>query len=262
MTDIGTIPNGDTSLIISTMTTPPVASGIRFAVLAPITITNFTNATPGQIIIVLAGADITIANGPAIALAGGVNFDMAYGDVVLLQQGAVGPQTGHLLEEGGGYLLLEDGGRIILEGLPAPSGVWTELCRCKVGVVSFAQNVYGLLVVYQPWDTAYPAVLAFPGGIFGEESGWVAGGIDFQRAYNGNANSLTAFLKRRKVFKWEYLTPDKIADLEALWQFGGQFAFGDAIDLDNGFTGIMLAEPKFQQDFHKIWSGGVEVQQI
>ena len=234
MIDIGSIPNSSTNLIAAASNTPSVAGGVRFAIIVPITVTNFLGDNPEQIIIVLAVTNVTITNNQNIMLNGGVDFNMVSGDVLLLQQGS----------------------------LPIQTGIWTELCRLQVGVITFSMNVYGLLIVYQPWDTTYPAVLAFPGGMFGEESGWVTGGVDFQRTYTGNANSLTAFLKRRKVLKWDYLTQAKITDLEAVWQFGGQFNFRDAVDPDNAFTGIMLAEPKFKQDFHGIWSGQVEVQQV
>ena len=226
--DLGSISNS-TPATLANSATPSVSGGLRFATGGTTTITNFTSGVANQIIIILSAHTITITNNATISLHGGANFAMVAGDVLFLQ----------------------------LIGT-----VWTELCRAHAGVVTFASGVYGLIAVYQPWSLAYPAALTFPGGMFGEESGRVAGSLDFQMALDGTANSYRAFTKRRKVLKWESLTTAKREDLEALWDFAGQFTMADAVDLDNMFTGIMLAEPKFKQDYHGIWSGTVEVQQV
>ena len=123
-------------------------------------------------------------------------------------------------------------------------------------------TTYGLTITYIPWGASSPVTLTLPGGIFGEESGYVDGSIDFQRTLDGTANTYRAFNKRRKVLKWDYLTDAQKEAMETLWTFGGPFTVADAVDLDNQFTCLMIAEPKFQQDYYHIWSGSVEVQEI
>jgi hypothetical protein len=226
--DLGSIANSSTGTLANSAT-PSVSGGIRFATGGTTTITNFTSGVAGQIIIILSAHNITITNGTYIALSGGVNFVMVPGDVLFLK----------------------------LTG-----SVWGELCRVHAGVVTFASAIFGLVAVYQPWGLSYPAALTFPGGMFAEESGRVAGSIDFQMALDGTGNSYRAFTKLRKVLSWESLTTAKKNDLETLWDFGGQFTLADAVDLGNMFTGIMLEKPTFKQDYRGLWSGQVEVQQI
>ena len=120
----------------------------------------------------------------------------------------------------------------------------------------------GLIITYTPWGTTTPVNVILPGSMFGEESGLVGNSIDFQIAMDGTGNSYRAFNKRRKVLKWDYLTTVMKQAIEGIWANGGLITVADTIDPVNQFTGYMLAEPKFQQDFHGIWSGQVEVQQL
>ena len=121
---------------------------------------------------------------------------------------------------------------------------------------------YGLTITYTPWGAPSPTVLSLPGGVFGEESGYVPGSIDFQRTLDGTANSYTAFDKRRKVLKWDYLTLTQRRQVEAIWAYHGEFLMVDAVDPDNQFTALMIAEPVFKQDAYGFWSGQVEVQEV
>jgi hypothetical protein len=66
--------------------TPSVANFIVCNTSGTTAITNFTNGTTGQVIIVLAQANITITNGASIQLAGAANFAMTSLDVLTLVQ--------------------------------------------------------------------------------------------------------------------------------------------------------------------------------
>mgnify|MGYP002814039146 CR=1 FL=1 len=66
--------------------TPSVANFILCNTNGATAITNFTNGTTGQVIIVLAQANITITNGASIQLAGAANFAMTNLDVLTLVQ--------------------------------------------------------------------------------------------------------------------------------------------------------------------------------
>jgi len=66
--------------------TPSVANFIMCNTSGTTAITNFTNGTTGQVIIVLATASITITNGASIQLAGAANFAMTNLDVLTLVQ--------------------------------------------------------------------------------------------------------------------------------------------------------------------------------
>jgi len=66
--------------------TPSVANFILCNTSGTTAITNFTNGTTGQVIIVLATGNITITNGASIQLAGAANFAMTSLDVLTLVQ--------------------------------------------------------------------------------------------------------------------------------------------------------------------------------
>ena len=66
--------------------TPSVANFAMCNTSGTTAITNFTNGTTGQMIIVLAQANITITNGASIQLAGAANFAMTALDVLTLVQ--------------------------------------------------------------------------------------------------------------------------------------------------------------------------------
>lgn len=66
--------------------TPSVANFILCNTSGTTAITNFTNGTTGQMIIVLATDSITITNGASIQLAGAANFSMTNLDVLTLVQ--------------------------------------------------------------------------------------------------------------------------------------------------------------------------------
>jgi hypothetical protein len=66
--------------------TPSVANFILCSTSGTTAITNFTNGTIGQMIIVLATGNITITNGASIQLAGATNFAMTDLDVLTLIQ--------------------------------------------------------------------------------------------------------------------------------------------------------------------------------
>jgi hypothetical protein len=66
--------------------TPSVANFIVCNTSGTTAITNFTNGTTGQVIIVLATGNITITNGSSIQLAGAANFAMTSLDVLTLVQ--------------------------------------------------------------------------------------------------------------------------------------------------------------------------------
>jgi hypothetical protein len=66
--------------------TPSVANFIMCNTSGTTAITNFTNGTTGQMIIVLATDNITITNGASIQLAGATNFAMTNLDVLTLVQ--------------------------------------------------------------------------------------------------------------------------------------------------------------------------------
>lgn len=66
--------------------TPSIANFIVCNTSGTTAITNFTNGTTGQVIIVLATGNITITNGATIQLAGAANFAMTSLDVLTLVQ--------------------------------------------------------------------------------------------------------------------------------------------------------------------------------
>ena len=234
MFDLGSIAN-TTPATLANSATPSVSGGVRFVTGGTTTITNFTGGVLNQVILVIPVNAITFTNGTNLLFHDNVDRVISGSDI------------------GNVFTCLQY----------QSDNKWHEICRGGIGYsVYFAAGINGLVAVYLPWGAPYIAVLSFPGGIFGEESGYVAGSIDFQMAFDGTGNSYRAFDKRRKILKWDYLPAAKKVDLETLWAFAGQFVIADAVDPVNQFTGIMLAEPKMTQDYQGKWAGSVEVQQI